>query len=53
MLTPETAPSACCAINDPSKESADDFEATIRGITKNLLLLHAFFPIEGHVEQTN
>ena len=47
------APPACCAIKDPSKESAGDFDATIRGLTKNLLLLHAFFPIEEHVEQTD
>ncbi len=44
---------ACCTVKDPSRESAEDFDATVRGITKNLLLLHAFFPVEEHVGQTH
>ncbi len=40
-------------IEDPSEESAEDFRATLRGITKNLLLLRAFFPIEEPTEQDN
>lgn len=36
---------------DPSEESSEDFEATVRGITKNLLLLHAFFGIGDAAEQ--
>jgi hypothetical protein len=29
-------------IGDPSKESTQDFEATLRGLKKNLILLNEF-----------
>lgn len=36
------------AIADPSKKSADDFRATLRGLTKNLILLDIFFLDRKH-----
>jgi hypothetical protein len=34
------APDSVAGIEDPSAESAEDFEATLRGLRKNLILLH-------------
>jgi len=39
-------PDRLAIIKDPSEESREDFEATVRGLTKNLILLHEFFSIE-------
>ena len=38
----DTAVSPMAAIEDPSKESGEDFYATLRGLRKNLILLHEF-----------
>jgi hypothetical protein len=39
---PGAAPNRVAAIADPSTKSAEDFAATLRGLTKNLLLLNEF-----------
>ena len=39
---PDAEPNPVAAIEDPSQESSEDFEATLRGLTKNLLLLREF-----------
>ncbi len=40
-------------VSDPSENSEDDFDATVRGITKNMLLLHEFFAIDAGYADTN
>jgi hypothetical protein len=39
---PEDEPNPVAAIEDPSEKSGEDFAATLRGLTKNLLLLREF-----------
>jgi hypothetical protein len=41
-VEPGGEPNPVAAIEDPSKKSGEDFEATLRGLTKNLLLLNEF-----------
>jgi len=41
-VEPEGGPNPVAAIEDPSQESSGDFAATLRGVTKNLLLLRGF-----------
>ena len=44
----EDEENAVAAIEDPSAESEEDFDATLRGLTRNLLLLHEFmFETDG------
>jgi hypothetical protein len=42
MDGPGAGPSPIAAIEDPSRESGEDFVATLRGLTKNLILLREF-----------
>ncbi len=44
--TTDSLPGPLTRVVDPSGESADDFRATLRGIAKNMLLLHEFFGTE-------
>jgi hypothetical protein len=46
-VEPEGEPNRAAAIEDPSTKSGEDFAATLRGLTKNLLLLNEFMLKRG------